>query len=56
MEESMDTGSESLKKMADILDKIKALLKENGASMGQSIISTEYSYDKPYEANITIYL
>ena len=52
----MDKAQKSLEKMADILHKIKALLHENGASMKESKLFTEFSHDTPYQATFTIAL
>ena len=52
----MDRGSESLLKMAEILDKIKALLKEYKAFMIESSIHSKNSNECEYQADITIHL
>ena len=52
----MNNDKDSLRKIADILDKIKILLDENGALLGECTIHSEFPYDILYKANIDIKL
>jgi hypothetical protein len=53
----MENDNNSLDKMSEILKKVQALLKENGAYFDKSILSTDDDVDNmPYNAEITIHL